>query len=52
MNQHMTPAASVEVGRVTSRQCQVERMLAHAITADVRVKRFASPGEAPARRPA
>ena len=50
--QHMTPAASVEVGRVTSRQCQVERMLAHAITADVRVKRFASPGEAPARRPA
>ncbi|MEO6874918.1 MAG: histidinol dehydrogenase [Opitutaceae bacterium] len=40
--QHMTPAASVEVGLVTSRQCQVERMLAHAITADVRVKRFAS----------
>ena len=41
--QHMTPAASVEVGRVTSRQCKVERMLAHAITADVRVKRFAKP---------
>jgi sulfopropanediol 3-dehydrogenase len=38
--QRMTPAASVEVGRVTSRQCKVERMLAHAITADVRVKRF------------
>jgi len=39
----MTPAASVEVGRITSRQCQVERMLAHAITADVRVARYAVP---------
>ncbi len=38
--QRMTREASVEVGRVTSRQCQVERMLAHAITADVRVQRF------------
>lgn len=38
--QHMSRAASVEVGLVTSRQCKVERMLAHAITADVRVKRF------------
>ncbi len=38
--QRMTPAASVEVARVTSRQCKVERMLAHAITADVRVTRF------------
>ena len=38
--QRMTRAASVEVGRVTSRQCQVERMLAHAITADVRVERY------------
>ena len=46
--QRMTPAASVEVGRVTSRQCRVERMLAHAITADVRVARFggAAPGGA------
>jgi sulfopropanediol 3-dehydrogenase len=41
--QHMTPAASVEVGAVTSRQCEVERMLAHAITADVRVKRYSQP---------
>ena len=41
--QHMSPAASVEVGLVTSRQCKVERMLAHAITADVRVKRFGKP---------
>lgn len=38
--QRMSRAASVEVGRVTSRQCLVERMLAHAITADVRVERF------------
>ena len=38
--QRMTPEASAEVGRVTSRQCKVERMLAHAITADVRVERF------------
>jgi sulfopropanediol 3-dehydrogenase len=38
--QRMTKEASVEVGRVTSRQCKVERMLAHAITADVRVERY------------
>ncbi len=38
--QRMTPAASVEVGLVTDRQCQVERMLAHAITAQVRVDRY------------
>ena len=38
--QKMTPAASVEVGRVTARQCEVERMFAHAITADVRVRRY------------
>ncbi len=38
--QRMTPAASVEVGEVTARQCRVERMLAHAITADVRVQRY------------
>ena len=38
--QKMTPAASVEVGRVTARQCEMERMHAHAITADVRVKRY------------
>jgi sulfopropanediol 3-dehydrogenase len=38
--QKMTPAASVEVGRVTERQCEAERMLAHAITARVRVERY------------
>lgn len=39
--QRMTPKASAEIGKVTSRQCNVERMLAHAITADVRVERYA-----------
>jgi sulfopropanediol 3-dehydrogenase len=39
--QRMTRAASVEVGAVTARQCDVERMEAHAITARVRVERFA-----------
>jgi len=38
--QRMTRAASVEVGRVTARQCRVERMLAHALTADIRVGRY------------
>lgn len=38
--QSMTPAASAEVGAVTERQCNVERMLAHAITARVRVERY------------
>lgn len=38
--QRMTPAASVEVGAVTARQCDVERMHAHAITARVRVQRY------------
>jgi sulfopropanediol 3-dehydrogenase len=39
--QRMSRAASREVGEVTERQCKVERMLAHAITARVRVDRFA-----------
>jgi len=39
--QRMTAGASVEVGAVTARQCDVERMLAHAITARVRVERYA-----------
>jgi sulfopropanediol 3-dehydrogenase len=38
--QRMTPAASREVGEVTERQCNLEKMLAHAITARVRVKRY------------
>jgi sulfopropanediol 3-dehydrogenase len=40
--QRMTPAASREVGAVTARQCDVERMQAHAITARVRVARYSS----------
>jgi sulfopropanediol 3-dehydrogenase len=40
--QRMTPAASREVGAVTARQCDVERMHAHAITARVRVERYAT----------
>ena len=39
--QRMTREASREVGAVTQRQCNVERMLAHAITARVRVDRYA-----------
>ena len=42
--QRMTAAASAEVGAVTARQCRVERMLAHAITADVRVERYGKKG--------
>ena len=38
--QRMTPAASVETARVTERQCLLENMLAHAITARVRVDRY------------
>ncbi len=38
--QSMTRAASVIVGEVTERQCAVERMLAHGITAAVRVKKY------------
>lgn len=41
--QRMTQEASIEVGQVTSRQCKIERMLAHAITADVRVERYRRP---------
>lgn len=41
--QRMTPAASVDVGAVTARQCDVERMQAHAITARVRVERYGKP---------
>ncbi len=38
--QKMTPQASIEVGKVTARQCEVERMLAHGITATVRTERY------------
>jgi sulfopropanediol 3-dehydrogenase len=40
--QRMTRAASAEVGAVTARQCDVERMQAHAITARVRVERYST----------
>ena len=39
--QKMTPEASIVVGEVTARQCKVERMLAHGITATVRTQRYA-----------
>ena len=38
--QRMSPAASREVGEVTERQCNLEKMLAHAITARVRIERY------------
>jgi sulfopropanediol 3-dehydrogenase len=46
--QRMTREASVEIGEVTERQCVLEGMLAHAITARVRVDRYraaATPGD-------
>jgi sulfopropanediol 3-dehydrogenase len=50
--QRMTPEASREVGAVTERQCEIERMLAHAITARVRVDRYSSHGASSSDRPA
>jgi sulfopropanediol 3-dehydrogenase len=38
--QRMTPEASRIIGEVTERQCNIERMLAHGITARVRVERY------------
>ncbi|HEX3720864.1 MAG TPA: histidinol dehydrogenase [Verrucomicrobiae bacterium] len=38
--QRMTEAASAEVAAVTDRQCQVERMPAHALTAQARIARY------------
>lgn len=38
--QRMTPEASREVGMVSSRQCEVEGMMAHKQTADIRVQRY------------
>jgi sulfopropanediol 3-dehydrogenase len=38
--QRCTPAASRRIGEVTERQCKVENMLAHGITARVRVDRY------------
>jgi sulfopropanediol 3-dehydrogenase len=47
--QKMTPAASKVIGEVTERQCEAERMLAHAITARVRVERYSSSSWEPPR---
>jgi sulfopropanediol 3-dehydrogenase len=38
--QRMTPEASIETGEVTERQCILENMLAHAITARLRIDRY------------
>ncbi len=38
--QRTTRAASRAIGAVTARQCELEHMLAHAITAEVRVARY------------
>lgn len=38
--QKMTPEASRMIGEVTVRQCNIEKMLAHGITAKVRVERY------------
>jgi sulfopropanediol 3-dehydrogenase len=38
--QRMTAAASVETAEVTERQCILENMLAHGITARVRIERY------------
>jgi sulfopropanediol 3-dehydrogenase len=38
--QKMTPSASKVIGGVTERQCSMEKMPAHAITAKVRVERY------------
>jgi sulfopropanediol 3-dehydrogenase len=40
--QKMTPAASRLVGEVTERQCNIERMLAHGITAKVRTMKYST----------
>jgi sulfopropanediol 3-dehydrogenase len=39
--QRMTPAASRQIAEVTERQCELENMLAHGITARVRIDRYA-----------
>ena len=38
--QRATKKASVEIARVTSRQCREERMIGHALTAEMRLKKF------------
>ena len=41
--QYMSPEASVETARVTERQCLLEGMKAHAITARIRIERYGEP---------
>ena len=43
--QRMSAEASVETAEVTERQCILENMLAHAITARVRIERYATKRE-------
>jgi len=38
--QQMTRQASIEIGKITERQCNIERMLAHGITAKMRVDKY------------
>ena len=38
--QRMTPEASRRIGEVTERQCAVEKMLAHGLTARMRIERY------------
>ncbi len=38
--QRMTQAASAEIAAVTERQCKLENMLAHAVTARMRIERY------------
>ena len=40
--QRMTPEASIEIGKVTERQCEAENMKAHAITAKLRIKKYSN----------
>ena len=40
--QRMTPAASREIAEVTERQCGLEHMLAHGMTARARLERYAA----------
>jgi len=38
--QRMTPAASLELAPITERQCELENMLAHGLTARIRIDRY------------
>ena len=49
--QRMTAEASVETAEVTERQCVLENMLAHAITARVRIDRYSGRGPIPEAAP-